>query len=72
MDTAHVHDDRYMTRNELRYGQLDANTGAVRTTVGQQRKWFVHDGYALVLPFLNIANNAELVIEDGGEVTLIG
>lgn len=61
-----------MTRHELGLGQEDVRTGAVRTTFGQQRKWSIRDGYSLLLPYADIDMNAELAIEDGGELTLLG
>jgi hypothetical protein len=67
----HIHDDRYFTRGDLYYGQVDVVVGAVRTTVGQQRRWLIKSGYALVLPHLTIGANADLVIEDDGELTLV-
>jgi hypothetical protein len=67
----HIHDDRYFTKGDLFFGQVDAVVGAVRTTVGQQKRWVIRSGYALVLPHLTIGSGADLVIEDGGEVKLV-
>jgi hypothetical protein len=67
----HVHDNRYFTKGELYFGQVDVVVGAVRMTFGQQRRWVIQSGYAVVLPEANIDMNAELVIEDGGELALV-
>lgn len=69
---AHMHDDRYMTKAQLTLGQMDARTGAVRMTFGQQRRWYIQGGFALVLPICDIDNGADLSIEDGAELTLVG
>ena len=68
----HIHDDRYMTKGDLYYGRLDAVVGAVRMNFGQQRRWIIQDGYACVLPETYIESGAELIINDGGELTLVG
>jgi hypothetical protein len=67
----HIHDGRYFTKGDLFYGQVDVVVGAVRTTVGQQRRWVIRSGYALVLPHLTIEAGAELVIDDGGDLVLV-
>jgi hypothetical protein len=67
----HVHDGRYFTKGDLFYGQVDAVVGAVRMTFGQQRRWVIQSTFALVLPEANIDMNAELVIENGAELTLV-
>jgi hypothetical protein len=67
----HIHDNRYFTRGDLFYGQVDVVVGAVRTSVGQQKRWVIRSGYALVLPYLTIDAGANLVIEDDGELTLV-
>jgi hypothetical protein len=67
----HVHDNRYFTRGDLYYGQVDVVVGAVRMTFGQQRRFVIQSGYAVVLPEANIEANAELVINDGGELALV-
>jgi hypothetical protein len=69
---AHVHDERYMTKGDLYYGRLDAVVGAVRMSFGQQRRWVIQSAYACVLPETYIENGAELSINDGGELTLVG
>ena len=53
-------------------GQTDVWTGAVRVAFGQQRRWRIPAGFALVLPECAIDSGATLVIEAGAELDLLG
>lgn len=68
----HAHDNRYFTKGELYYGQVDVVVGAVRTSVGQQRTWTIRSGYVVVVPEMEIGPGATLNIEDGGQLVLVG